>query len=105
MIEIQRMNLNEIKNVNPIGHIGGPSRIKEEYPETFGKQYKISKYEPKETKIEQLGNERVYLDIDCQKDIRTVLKKWSHAMTLYFMTQGPNWGNNTKTQIMIGTLT
>ena len=26
-------------------------------------------------------------------------------MTLYFMTQGKNWDNNTKTQIMIGTLT
>ena len=26
-------------------------------------------------------------------------------MTLYFMTQGINWHNNTKTQIMIGTLT
>ena len=26
-------------------------------------------------------------------------------MTLYFMTQGTNWDNNTKTQIMIGTLT
>ena len=25
-------------------------------------------------------------------------------MTLYFMTQGTNWDNNTKTQIMIGTL-
>ena len=56
MIEIQRMNLNEIKDVNLIGHIGGPSRIKEEYQETFGKQYKIPNYEPKETKIEQLGN-------------------------------------------------
>ena len=29
MIEIQRMNLNEIKNVNPIRYIGGPSKIKE----------------------------------------------------------------------------
>ena len=29
MIEIQRMNLNETKEVNPIGHIGGPSKIKE----------------------------------------------------------------------------
>ena len=35
MIEIQRMNLNETKDVNPIGNIGGPSRIKEEYQETF----------------------------------------------------------------------
>ena len=26
-------------------------------------------------------------------------------MTLYFMTQGTNWDNNTKTQIMVGTLT
>ena len=52
MIEIQRMNLNETKDVNPIGHIGGPSRIKEEYQETFGKQYRIPKYKTKETKIE-----------------------------------------------------
>ena len=105
MIEIQRMNLNEIKNVNLGGHIGGPSRIKEEYSETFGKQYKIPKYEPKETKIEQLGNTWVYLDIDCLKDIRTSLNKWSQAMTLYFITQGTNSDNNTKTQILIGTLT
>ena len=33
-----------------------------------------------------------------------MLNKWSHAMTLYFMTQGTNWDNNTKTQILIGTL-
>ena len=26
-------------------------------------------------------------------------------MTLYFMTQGTNWDNNTKTKIKIGTLT
>ena len=26
-------------------------------------------------------------------------------MTLYFMTQGTSWDNNTKTQIMVGTLT
>ena len=65
--------------MNPIGNIGGPSRIKEEYPETFGKQYKIPKYEPKETKIEQLGNTRVYLDINCLKDIRTTLNKWSQG--------------------------
>ena len=104
MIEIQMMNLNEIKNVNPVGHIGGPSRIKEEYPKTFGKQYKITKYESKETKIEQLGNTGVYLDIDCLKDIRTTLNKWLQVITLYFMTQGTNWDNNTKTQIMIGTL-
>ena len=38
MIEIQIMNLNEIKNVNPIGHVEGPSKIKEEYLKTFGKQ-------------------------------------------------------------------
>ena len=31
MIEKQRMNLNETKDENLIGHIGGPSRIKEEY--------------------------------------------------------------------------
>ena len=34
-----------------------------------------------------------------------MLNKLSQAMTLYFMTQGTNWNNNTKTQIMIGTLT
>ena len=28
MIEIQRMNVNETKDVNPIGHVEGPSRIK-----------------------------------------------------------------------------
>ena len=32
MIEIQRMNLNETKEVNPIGHVGRPSKIKEEHP-------------------------------------------------------------------------
>ena len=88
MIEIQIMNLNDIKDVNLIGHVGGPSKIKEEHPNTFEKQYKIPKYEPRETKIEHLGNIGVYLDIDCQKDIKTVLNKWSQAMTLYFMTQG-----------------
>ena len=97
MIEIQKMNLNEIKEVNPIGHVGGPSKIKEEHPNTFEKQYKMPKYEPKETKNEQFGNTSVYLDIDCQKDIKTALKKWSQAMTLYFMTQGTSWDNNTKT--------
>ena len=86
MIEIQRMNLNEIKNVNLVEHIGGSSRIKEEYLETYGKQYKIPKYKPKETNIEQLGSTKVYLDIDCLKDIRTTLNKWSRTMTLYFMT-------------------
>ena len=55
--------------------------------------------------IEQLGNTRVYLYIDRQKDIKTVLNKWLQAMTLYFITQGTNWDNNTKSQIMIGTLT
>ena len=64
MIEIQRMNLNDIKDVNLIGHVGGPSKIKEEHPNTFEKQYKIPKYGPRETKIEQLGNIGVYLDID-----------------------------------------
>ena len=88
MIKIQRMNLNEIKEVNPIRHIGGPSKIKEEHPNTFEKQYRMPKYEPRETKIEQLGNTGVYLDIDCQKDIKTILNKWSQTMTLYFMTQG-----------------
>ena len=47
----------------------------------------------------------IYLDIDCQKDIKTILNKWSQAMKLYFMTQGINLDNNTKTQIMIETLT
>ena len=64
MIEIQIMNLDETKEVNPIRHVGGPSKIKE-HPKTFEKQYRIPKYEPRETKIEQLGNTRVYLDIDC----------------------------------------
>ena len=81
------MSLNEIKEVNPIGHVGGLSKIKE-HPNTFEKQYIMLKYEPKETKIEQLGNTRVYLDIYCQKDIKIVLNKWSQTMTLYFMTQG-----------------
>ena len=31
MIEIQRMNLNETKELNLIGHVGGPSKIKEEH--------------------------------------------------------------------------
>ena len=63
MIKIQRMNLNDTKNINPIGHVGGPSKIKEEHPSTFEKQYRLPKYEPRETKIEQLGSTRVYLDI------------------------------------------
>ena len=87
IIEIQIMNLNETKYMNPIGHIGGPSKIKEKHSNTFKKQYKMPKYEPRETKIQQLGNTGVYLDIDCQKYIKTVLNKWSQAMTLYFMTQ------------------
>ena len=91
--------------MNHISHIGGPSRIKEIYKKTFEKQYKIPKYGPKETQIEQLGNTKVYIDIDCQNNIKTILNKWSQAMTLYFMTQGTNWDNNNKTQIMIGTLT
>ena len=90
MIKIQRMNLNETKDVNHIGHVGGPSRIKKEYPNTCEKRCKIPKYEPRETKIEQLGNTGVYLDIDYQKDIKTVLNNWSQAMTLYFMTLGTN---------------
>ena len=88
MIEIQRINLNEIKEVNAIGHVGGPSKIKEEHPNTFEKKYRMPKYEHRETKVEQLGNTGVYLDIDFEKDIKTVLNKWSQAMTLYFMTQG-----------------
>ena len=76
--------------MNLIGHIGGPSKIKEEHPNTFEKQYKMPKYEPRETKIEQLGNIGVYVDIDYQKDIKTGLNKWSQIMTLYFMTQGTN---------------
>ena len=86
MIKIQRMNLNETKDVNPIEHVERPSKIKAEYSNTFEKQYKIPKYEPKETKIEQLGHTGVYLDIDCQRDIKTILNKWSQAVTLYFMT-------------------
>ena len=73
--------------MNPIRHVGGPSKIKE-HPNTFENQYRMPKYEPRETKIEQLGNTDVYLDIDCQEDIKTILNKWSQVMTLYFMTQG-----------------
>ena len=51
MTEIQIMSLNEIKEVNPIGHVGGSSKIKEEHPNTFEKQYRMPKYEHKETKI------------------------------------------------------
>ena len=86
MIEIQIMNLEETKEVNPIGHVRGQSKIKEEHPKTFEKQYRIPNYEPRETKIKQLGNTEVYLDIDCQKDVKIILNKWSQAMTLYFMT-------------------
>ena len=68
--------------MNLIRRVGGPSKIKDEYSNTFEKQYKIPKYEPRKTKIEQLGNTSVYLDIDCQKDIKTMLNKWSQAMTL-----------------------
>ena len=84
------MNINEIKKVNLVEHIGGSSIIKEEYPETYEKKYKILKYEQKETKIEQLGNTGMFLDIYCLRDIRTTLNKWSQTMTLYFMTQGTN---------------
>ena len=70
MIEIQRMNLDETKNVNPIEHVRGPSKIKEEFSKTCERQYKIPKYETKETKIEQLGNIVLYQDIDCQKNIK-----------------------------------
>ena len=35
MIEIQRMNLEETKEVNPIGHVGGPRKIKEEHPKNL----------------------------------------------------------------------
>ena len=76
MIKIQIMNLNDTKDVNPIGHVGGPSKIEEEHPNTFEKQYIIPKYELRETKFEQLENTGVYLDIDCQKDIKTVLNEW-----------------------------
>ena len=48
MIEIQKMSINEIKNVNLIGHVGGPSRIKDEFPKTFGK--KKTKCKPKSQK-------------------------------------------------------
>ena len=84
MIEIQRMNLNETKKVNHIGHVGGPSKIKEEHPNTFEKQYRMPKYELRETKIEQLGNIGVYLDIDCQKDIKTVLNKMISSNDIIF---------------------
>ena len=84
MIEIQRMNLNETKKMNPIGHVGGPSKIKEEHPNTFEKQYRMPKYELRETKIEQLGNIGVYLDIDCQKDIKTVLNKMISSNDIIF---------------------
>ena len=47
------------------------------------KKKKNPKYEPKETKIEQLGNTIVYLDIDCQKDIGIVLNKWVQAIVGY----------------------
>ena len=47
--------------VNGTPGIWGVTKIKEEYPKTFEKQYKIPKYEPKEIKIEQLGNTCVYL--------------------------------------------
>ena len=70
MIEIRRMYLNETKDVNPIEHVEGPNKIKEKYSNTFEKQYKIPKYEPRETKIEHLGNTGVYLDIDCQKILK-----------------------------------
>ena len=43
MIEIQKMNLIETKDVNPIGPVGGPSQIKEEYSNTFEKRYKKPK--------------------------------------------------------------
>ena len=61
--------------ISSIGHVGGPNKIKEEYQETFEKQYKIPKYEQKETKIEYFGNTGVYLHIDCQKYIKTMLNK------------------------------
>ena len=51
MIEIQKMNLNETKEVNPIGHVGGPRKIKEEHPKTFETHYRIPKYEPRESNI------------------------------------------------------
>ena len=47
MIEIQRMELNETKEVNLIGHVGGPSKIKE-HLKTFENQYRMPKYEPRE---------------------------------------------------------
>ena len=51
MKEIERMNLDETKNINLIGHVGGPNKIKEKYPKTFKRQHKIHKYELKESKI------------------------------------------------------
>ena len=38
MIEIQIMNLNETKEVNPLGHVGGPRKITDEHPKTFKTQ-------------------------------------------------------------------
>ena len=58
MIEIQVMNLDETEDVNLIGHIRGPNKIKEEYPKPFERQHKLPNYE-------QLGNAGAYLDIDC----------------------------------------
>ena len=37
MIEIQRMTLNDTKDVNLIGQVGGPGKIKE-HPNTFEKK-------------------------------------------------------------------
>ena len=59
MIEIQRMNLNETKEVNHIGYVGEPSKIKEEHPNTFKKQYIMPKYEPRETKIRKRTNNKL----------------------------------------------
>ena len=47
MIEIQIMNLDETKEVNHIRHVRGPSKIKEEHPKIFEKQYRMPKYEPR----------------------------------------------------------
>ena len=51
MKKIERMNLDETKNINLIGHVGVPNKIKEKYPKTFERQHKIHKYELKESKI------------------------------------------------------
>ena len=51
MIEIQIMNLNETKDVNPIGHVRRPSKIKEEYPKIFENNTKYLNMNQKRQKL------------------------------------------------------